>query len=971
MNTSCAKQTTLRCIFLIIFSINCSFVSAQYIPGPGDDPESTQSSLYQPVLGAVVIDSKVEEPFRAHIEFILPIDVGINDISVRIASEQESDEIDIEYIDFISELNISVSSSQEGNFIALDSENTFLGPYLEFALIVNWLEHEELIPNGVYMPLASDSDLSQEISAEPKIAPPKTTRHRVPPGFETLSEPQITEIDVMYGGNFIISTLARFTFEELTFLDPNSIVERLTNLTDPAEITSLLQRPLPTNAPLVCRSEFEVDCDSLTPIDVGAIFNRNEFSAQLFIAAELLETTSAVENRFLPDSSAGFSAYNESSMTFSGSDEQQATFNFNNITQIGLAENRLLLRSNWTDTEGILIDELGLIRDYRGKNYQLGVIRANSNNLSFMNTEQFIGLSIESSLITRTDLGQSQGTEISLFFSSRSLVEVYRDNRLLYTGYYDVGNRTLVTSTLPPGSYNVEIRITDANGATTTEERFYAKSARLSPINETLFFLQAGSLVSPGSRSFSPSSKNQILRAGLSKRLFPNVNGSIGLSKNALTELVEVSLFRQGRRLSISSGLAYESNGALGFDLDLNYRWESFTATLEARKILNDNRVLINEDEDEDKDVSFQLDNNLTQYSARLNYRSKYGNFGFFYRQNERETALPLSISTPVPDFEIGVESTNRKNIGIRWDYSGLRVAGGRMRLGFEFSKNNGNTLGVFSLSYNFRGNGRNYSISPRYSRESETDGTSSSGLQGSANANFSYGEQERHQLSIRADKQENNSIEARYRTTAFNTAANIVTRYNMDTGKTFYNGELRTGFATTGNARAFGGNQSGESAFLINVEGISDDPSDYEVLINGSPKGVTQAGRTMLIPVAPYNTYKIDVRSRGNQLINLQRTNYVKTVYPGNVVALDWVAEIVKVAYGRIVDQGGLPLTNVRISSPGTVSITNEQGYFQIEISNKVESLSIRKGTELCEVNFRQDDSQELVMNLGILVCD
>ncbi|MFT7547836.1 MAG: hypothetical protein ACI9VI_001677 [Candidatus Azotimanducaceae bacterium] len=967
MNTSWAKQSIQRCIFLIIFSINCSLVSAQDIPGLGYDPKSTESLLYQPVLGPVVIDSKIGEPFRAHIEFILPIDVGIDDISVRIASELESGEIDIEHIDFVSGLNIGVSSNQEGHVIELDSENTFLESYLEFALMVSWLEQEELIANAVYIPLVSDSEHSQELSAEPKSALPKPTRQRVPAGFETLSEPQITEIDVMYGGNYLISTLARFTFEELTFLDPSSIVERLPNLIDPTEIALLLQRPLPTNAPLMCRSDFQVDCGSLTPIDVGAIFNRNEFSAQLFIAAELLETTSATESRFLPDSSAGFSAYNESSLTFSGSDEEQATFNFNNITQIGLAENRLLLRSNWTDSEGILIDEAGLIRDYRGKNYQLGVIRANSNNLSFMNTEQFIGLSIESSLITRTDLGQSQGTEISLFFSSRSLVEVYRDNRLLYTGYYDVGNRTLVTSTLPSGSYNIEIRITDVNGATTSEERFYSKSARLSPINETLFFFQAGSLIVPGSSSFSPSSENQIFRAGLSKRLFPNVNGSIGFSRNALTDLVEASLFRQGERLSISSGLAYESNGALGFDLDLNYRWESFTASLETRKILNDSELLTNTDED----ISYQLDNSLTQYSARLNYRSKYGNFGFFYRQNEREAALPLSISTTIPDFEVQTESTNRNNIGVRWDYSGIRIGGGRMRLGFEFSKNNENTLGVFSLSYNFRGNGRNYSISPRYTREVETDGASSSGLKGSANANFSYGEQERHQLNIRADKQENNSIEASYRTTAFNTASNIVTRYNMNTGKTFYNGQLRTGFATTGNARAFGGNQSGESAFLINVEGISEDSSDYEVLIDGSPKGVTQAGRTMLVPVAPYNTYKVDVRSRGNQLVNLQRTNYIKTVYPGNVVALDWVAEIVKVAYGRIVGQDGLPLANARISSPGTVSVTNDQGYFQIEISNKVESLSIRQGIELCEVNFKQDDSQELVMNLGILVCD
>jgi len=142
--------------------------------------------------------------------------------------------------------------------------------------------------------------------------------------------------------------------------------------------------------------------------------------------------------------------------------------------------------------------------------------------------------------------------------------------------------------------------------------------------------------------------------------------------------------------------------------------------------------------------------------------------------------------------------------------------------------------------------------------------------------------------------------------------------------------------------------------------------------MINGRPSGITQSGRTLLVPVAPYDTYKIDVRSIGDrELINLQRTNYVETVYPGNVIALDWVAEVIKVAYGRIVDEGGLPIINAVISTPDSISFINSEGFFQIEINSTVERLTVRKGTETCRVDIQQNESAEVVMDLGILTCN
>jgi len=155
------------------------------------------------------------------------------------------------------------------------------------------------------------------------------------------------------------------------------------------------------------------------------------------------------------------------------------TFNLNDNSMISLAENRLRLNTNWTDESGLVFDSLGLQRSYQGKELQLGLVRGNTSNLAFMDSSQFLGFSLESSVFTRTDLDQSVGTEIVLFFLTRSQVEIFRDDRLLYSGFYDIGNRTLETSSLPSGSYDIEIRITNVTGGINIEERFFRKTTGL------------------------------------------------------------------------------------------------------------------------------------------------------------------------------------------------------------------------------------------------------------------------------------------------------------------------------------------------------------------------------------------------------------------------------------------------------------------------------------------------------------
>lgn len=797
----------------------------------------------------------------------------------------------------------------------------------------------------------------QDLSAASEKQLVNTVSDWVPPGFETLNEPQLTEIDVWFGGEFLASVLARFTYEQITFLNPDEISSRIPGLIDRSSLSEILRSPVSTNAHLICRSQFEIDCGTLSPLQAGVIFDRNAFRADVFLAPDLLEITPSRISRYLPDSNASMSLFNENRLFFSGSDQTSLAFNLSNSTQIGFAENRLLFRNVWTDGDGPSIDSLAFEREYRGHALQIGLVRADSNGLAFMNSEQFVGLSLESSTITRTDLDQTLGNEIVLFFSSRSRVEIYRDNQILYSGYYDVGNHTLETGSLPQGSYDIDIRITDSNGTTTTEQRYYSKNSRFAPIDQTLYFLQIGNLVQPAVQSVFPSQGEKLLRGGFSKRIAANAGFSAGFSSSEDTELAEASLFYQRSRLSIAAGLAYESDGTIGANLDLRFQDGNFRLDLDSRRIING----VN---------NFQLGSNKTQYSANAGYRSPYGYFNLFYRSNSRE-----SLSLVNPGIEMSgqqlLTAHRSRNSGVRWNNNGIRLGRNRLHLSAEVSRNNDESLVIFGFTYSFRGNQGNYSVSPRLSRALDSSGSSRSRIEGNSNAAFQFGQDRQHRLNLRADRQQQDMFEARLETTGNNSASNISTRYDLGSGNLDFTGDISAGFAFTRDAAAFGSAQGDESAFLIRVKGIESDDSEYEVLVNGSPKGKARAGSTLLVPVAPYDSYRVELAVKGDKLVNLKSNSYLKTIYPGNVIALEWEAEVIRVAYGLLVDAAGVPISDAAIGSAGSVSFSDSRGYFQIELGHNAQLLEVKKGSLNCKAKFQQPAVEGMVVPLGTLTCN
>lgn len=761
----------------------------------------------------------------------------------------------------------------------------------------------------------------------------------VPAGFENLNVTQTTEVDVYYGGFYLTSVLAQFNNSEITILNRSQLINSLSDLIDPINFEVLLSSSFDTHPELLCQSNYQIDCGILETNSVEVIFDNSTLRLWLFISPNLLVSENLNDFRFLPRSNAGLSFMNQSSLNFNGEDLNVETYNLQNTSMFAWQENRITLTGNLATDIGYEIDTLAFFREFNGRDYRLGLFRENANGFNFMSNEHFIGASFSSSLLTRNDLAQSLGTEIELFLATRSRVDIYREGRLISTQFYDVGNRLLDTSALPNGSYEIEIQIIDSAGNTQTEQRFYSKSSSIAPVDQPLYFVNIGRPEHQSNQETS-AQENLFLRSGYSKRLMQNLGASAGFSIVDGTSMLETGLYRQGQNLETQVNLAYENTGTTGLDFRFRYRHELFNFTLNGRKIING--AYFN-----------QLGQNSSLYNTRLEIPNKYGFLSLFYREN-------LSSN--------GERSSNK---GLRFRTRSTSFGRGVLNTSFELSNNENRLLGMLSFSYQYRRNNRTSSFTPK-AVYTENNDSYAPGVYGSFEERWSTGQQtgNEYQLGLRADYDQQQTLEARIETNTNLGSANITSRYNADRQNTELSGRLSTSFASSGSNEAFGGKRRTESGFLINIDGDENADTLFNVIVNGITLGQTRAGKTLLVPVSPYAVYNVEIQSVGDTLVTTDNRTYRETVYPGNIINLNWSTRVINIALAQLIDVNGNTIDDAVILNAVGTAMTDENGYVQAEIDHNTNTLEVIKGSSRCEATFVNPKTERMVVQLGKLKC-
>lgn len=754
----------------------------------------------------------------------------------------------------------------------------------------------------------------------------------VPPGFESLNEPQVTVVDINYGGYIIASTLVEFTQEEVRFLEPTELVSAIPELLDPAAFSQLLDHPFPTNAAHLCSSGYQLDCGVVTPDPVSIIFDRDQLLLRLFLAPELLVLRTPQNMKFLPDSDAPVSMYSNSAMYFSGNTGSAYSFNLYNNSQIAWKENHLVSRVSVTE-DALLLDQFSLGRNYHGQQFDLGLFRANAESFSFMGTEQFLGVGMQSSLLSLQPSEQYQGTRIELFLSTRSRVELHSNGRLLSTRLYEAGNQLIDTTDLPGGAYELEIRITDAAGSTRVEYQFFSRTSRLPPSDSAQYFLQVGQLQSNGSTFDELRGSPIMLRGGFNRRIGEVTGWRSSMAVTGNQWLIETGLSRMGTDWELHSSLATDDSGAYGKELAFYWYPTQLQLGVNLRTINDGSQQSL-------------LRQNQKQLQVSLELPTRLGNFSVFSRKISNGFNLPLASN------------------GFRWRSNGWRDGAGIGSTSLEISQNSGEMLMMLNFSWRLGRNDGSWTVSPQLYQDS--DGAD---MRGVVESSWQSRDESRSLLALRAAREGRDSLEARVASEGRHIGSDVTARYDVESSGTTIFGKLSNSFALHRDGAVMSGSQSAESAFLVSVDGSTPD-TVFDVLVDGSPRGTVHSNDHSLVHLSPFKTYSVELVPKGDKIVNLDQASQEHVLYPGNVVGLHWTASSVVVGFGRVVNANGEGIADALIENASGLVITDDDGYFQGELDTKVTRLKVRKKGNYCVLELPQLDPEKIVAALGTMQC-
>jgi hypothetical protein len=189
---------------------------------------------------------------------------------------------------------------------------------------------------------------------------------------------------------------------------------------------------------------------------------------------------------------------------------------------------------------------------------------------------------------------------------------------------------------------------------------------------------------------------------------------------------------------------------------------------------------------------------------------------------------------------------------------------------------------------------------------------------------------------------------------------------------RTSWAGTINTSVATNGADTAFGAQNSATSVILVRLEGPEDSGAEFDVLIDGFPRGYAPVGRMTAIHVNPFQTYEVRIRPRLSDFVDFEDRVETVTIYPGNVASLVWKVRDLMVVFGRAMDAGGRAIANARVDGAIETVRTDAYGYFQAEMlrSDDPFELTFTAGERSCTVFAARFEQRQGVGYLDNLTC-
>ncbi|KEQ19384.1 hypothetical protein GZ78_05335 [Endozoicomonas numazuensis] len=761
--------------------------------------------------------------------------------------------------------------------------------------------------------------LSKAMASQPLFL----AQNKVPEGFETLSEPQQSLVDIYYGNRYLTSQLATFQPGKIALSNVDEVVRLIGSVNDPAFLNTALSGELNTHAEAICPPNITSNCGVIDPPVAGVIFDESRFRVDVFVNPRFLLTRAADVRKYLPPSDAGFAMMQNFSAAATGTSEDAngSDYTLNGLTLLSYYENSILSSWDYSKSQHFSVNQLYGQREYEGFEYNLGLLSSQGFGLNFTSDQPMVGARFQSSDNTRNDNDFSGGMPVEIFMPLRGRVEIRRDGRLVASYFHEAGLQALDTTAFPSGAYDIEIRILDEQGNLQSQEtRFFAKQYQLPPEGEWQFFAETGRVMTTVFDGALPQSTEQWLsRAGVSRRIFDTIAGTLSAAATLDTSLIELGIYNLGYRYELSPSFMVADNGSYGMTLTGRTWLGDVSLNGSYRRLWRNDANVSNDDRpalisDAFEQTSFSASTPLWRGSANYRFSSN--------RNNDDGRTETHGVSYTATVFRTLDYDTN---------------------VSFSFSESEGNSVALLSLEWRFRQDRWNFRVNPRaevQNNNGNRDRTEKMRLSASWDDGDLYDGQLTSSMTAETGSGERRLDGAVQYGNRFGRAALTVNHSTTDSNQaTNFNGSFSTSFLTDGNVVAMGGEQRAESALVVNLNGREGDI--FDVKIDGQRRGYAVAGKPSVIPLAPFEQYTVTLSPSGNTLYSFDERERRFTLYPGNVMTLDYEAIPLQLLFGRLLVNGE-PLDRARITGGLYPASTDDIGMFQIEARSDINELRI-----------------------------
>lgn len=800
----------------------------------------------------------------------------------------------------------------------------------------------------------------QQTKTKSQTPPFFTVNHNKPAGFKSASY-QLKLATVFYTNARIGSALLTVKKNGFSFTEPNKIYKTMTSQhlpVDDAMLEAFLREYHSIqhkNKPLKGKNYtylYDKKHNILSFSPKKSTFKNNR---------------KIITPRFLGHSSAELS--NMSLVNFIGSGSVQSlnsreNFAFSNENILSYENNHLtsnfILNKNADNHTQAQITELYGETDFQSKQLLYGFLNNNGN--LFSPSQTYVGLSVGSNMRMITNTEQLTTTPLSIFVPTQSQVNIFAENKLVFTSILQAGYHNIDTRQFPDGAYQLKIEINN-----TTSYQYYYKSSQLPPKNMLKYHATIGFLTN----TINNANTNALIpvvtdipftNLGLNKRIRKN----IALYCNFITDLKNGylnvgSIFLIPHMITDISGILSADNQQ-GIKISLNANFKHLFGSLTGSYLTAPRK----------KDLSAQK-SLISPIQSLLN-----GSIGYFINPKNNLNAI-LQYNEPfnqITSYSYGIlynhiiHLQNAQQMTISFSFNHSSTQGNTYLASAAFTFSNHHLSGSEAINVTYTG------------AKTSTQATNSNdyaNIQGIINFN--------HQNDIGlgssatlshyfSSKQQ--SIGGNYTYTSrllhTNIYANLENRNSAVTLN--YGAQLNTEIISAANNNTLNGRFLNKNAGAFIVAQASDQSYQHLDFIlknkNNRPLDYIHPNRIYYVPLEPYHSYQLHLENNSDSAVTMTKNTHSYNLYPGNVIYLKWLISTKIIIIGQLVNLFDKKLPYAQLSTSNkNVTFTDASGFFQIAVPESTKTVSVKKmGGATCHIHLPNLNTNHSYLYLKRVLC-